>query len=73
MPFVNIKLTKTNLTRETKAEIVKEFSETLVRVLGKKPETIHIVIDAVDDEDWGHAGSLVVHSRQPKAPEPKRD
>ena len=66
MPFVNIKLTKTNLTRETKAEIVKEFSETLVRVLGKKPETIHIVIDAVDDEDWGHAGSLVVNTRQLK-------
>jgi 4-oxalocrotonate tautomerase len=66
MPFVNIKLTKTNLTRETKAQIVKEFSETLVRVLGKKPETIHIVIDAVDDEDWGHAGSLVANTRQLK-------
>jgi 4-oxalocrotonate tautomerase len=64
MPFVNIKTTKTNLTRETKAQIVKEFSETLVRVLGKKPETIHIVIDVVDDENWGHAGSLVAASRQ---------
>jgi len=66
MPFVNIKLTKTNLTRETKAQIVKEFSETLVRVLGKKPESIHIVIEAVDDEDWGHSGSLVVNTRQLK-------
>ena len=66
MPFVNIKLTKTNLTRETKAQIVKEFSETLVRVLGKKPETIHIVIDVVDDENWGHAGSLVANTRQLK-------
>ena len=26
MPFVNIKTTKTNLTRETKAQIVKELS-----------------------------------------------
>jgi 4-oxalocrotonate tautomerase len=63
MPFVHIKTTKTNLTRETKAQIVKEFSDTLVRVLGKKPETIHIVIDAVDDENWGHAGTLVAATR----------
>lgn len=64
MPFVNIKTTRTNLTRETKAQIVKEFSETLVRVLGKKPENIHIVIDVVDDENWGHAGKLVADSRR---------
>jgi 4-oxalocrotonate tautomerase len=64
MPFVNLKTTKTNLTRETKAQIVREFSETLVRVLGKKPETIHIVLDAVDDENWGHSGSLVADTRK---------
>ncbi|MCP8940499.1 4-oxalocrotonate tautomerase family protein [Alsobacter sp. SYSU M60028] len=64
MPFVNLKTTKTNLTREAKAQIVREFSETLVRVLGKKPENIHIVIDAVDDENWGHSGALVAHTRK---------
>ena len=64
MPFVNLKTTKTNLTRETKAQIVKEFSETLVRVLGKKPENIHIVIDFVDDEDWGHSCKLVAETRK---------
>ena len=64
MPFVNLKITKTNLNRETKAQIVREFSETLVRVLGKKPETIHIVFDVVEDENWGHAGKLVAETRQ---------
>jgi 4-oxalocrotonate tautomerase len=64
MPFVNLKTTRTNLTRETKAQIVKEFSETLVRVLGKKPETIHIVIDVIDDENWGHQGKLVAETRK---------
>ncbi|WP_406855117.1 MULTISPECIES: tautomerase family protein [unclassified Alsobacter] len=63
MPFVNLKTTTTNLTRETKAQVVREFSETLVRVLGKKPESIHIVIDVVEDENWGHAGSLVADTR----------
>ncbi len=64
MPFVTIKTTRTNLTRETKAQIVREFSETLVRVLGKKPENIHIVIDVVDDENWGHSGKLVAETRK---------
>ncbi|GGH31246.1 tautomerase [Alsobacter metallidurans] len=64
MPFVNLKTTTTNLTRETKAQVVREFSETLVRVLGKKPESIHIVIDVVEDENWGHAGSLVADTRK---------
>jgi 4-oxalocrotonate tautomerase len=57
---------KTGLIRDTKARVVEEFSETPSRVLGKKPETIHIVIETVDDEDGGHAGSLVVNTRQLK-------
>ncbi|WP_210318691.1 tautomerase family protein [Alsobacter metallidurans] len=61
---MNLKTTTTNLTRETKAQVVREFSETLVRVLGKKPESIHIVIDVVEDENWGHAGSLVADTRK---------
>jgi 4-oxalocrotonate tautomerase len=65
MPFIAIKTTKTNLTRETKAQIVREFSETLIRVLGKKPENIHIVFDVVEDENWGHAGRLVADTRKP--------
>ncbi len=45
--------------------IVQEFSETLVRVVGKKRENIHIVIDVIDDENWGHAGELVADTRNP--------
>jgi len=65
MPIVHLQTTRTNLTREAKAVIVQEFSETLVRVLGKKRENIHIVIDVIDDENWGHAGSLVADTRNP--------
>lgn len=45
-------------TRDQKAEIVKEFTDTLVRVLGKKPEHTHIVIEEIDDENWGFSGIL---------------
>lgn len=58
MPYVNLQITK-GATRAQKAEIVKEFTETLVRVLGKNPQATHIVIQEIEREDWGHAGTLV--------------
>lgn len=58
MPYVNLQITK-GATRAQKAEIVKEFTQTLVRVLGKNPQATHIVIQEIEREDWGHAGILV--------------
>ena len=58
MPYVNLQMTK-GATRAQKAEIVKAFTDTLVRVLGKNPENTHIVIQEIEREDWGHAGELV--------------
>ena len=57
MPYVNIQIT-TGATREQKAELVKDVTDSLVRVLGKKPEHIHIVIQEINEEDWGYAGLL---------------
>ncbi len=63
MPYINVQITK-GATRAQKAEIVKTFTETLVRVLGKDPQNTHIVIQEIEREDWGHAGALVA-DRQP--------
>jgi 4-oxalocrotonate tautomerase family enzyme len=57
MPYVNVQITK-GATREQKATIVREITETLVRTLGKKPEHIHIVIQNVERDDWGYNGVL---------------
>jgi 4-oxalocrotonate tautomerase len=57
MPYINLQITK-GATREQKAAIVREFTETLVRTLGKKPEHTHIVIEEIAEEDWGFAGML---------------
>lgn len=40
-------------TLKTKAEIVSDISNTLLRVLGKKPEYSHVVIQEIAEEDWG--------------------
>ena len=45
-------------TRDQKSELVKDLTDSLVRVLGKKPEHIHIVIQEIEEEDWGYAGML---------------
>ncbi len=57
MPYINLQITK-GASREQKEAIVKAFTQTLVDVLGKKPEHTHIVIQEIADEDWGFAGEL---------------
>lgn len=57
MPYVNIQITK-GATREQKAALVKDVTDSLVRVLGKKPEHTHVVIQEINEEDWGYAGLL---------------
>lgn len=57
MPYVNVQITK-GATREQKSQLVKDITESLVRVLGKKPEHTHIVIQEINEDDWGFAGLL---------------
>ena len=65
MPYINVKITKDAATTvEQKKQIVDEMTQTLVRVLGKKPEHIHIVIDEIEPENWGFAGMLTTEFRQ---------
>jgi 4-oxalocrotonate tautomerase len=57
MPYVNVQIIK-GATREQKAEIVRDITQSLVRVLGKKPEHTHVVIQEIEEQDWGFAGLL---------------
>lgn len=57
MPYINLQITR-GASREQKQRIVEEFTATLSTVLGKKPEYIHIVIQEIEEDDWGFAGML---------------
>lgn len=57
MPYVNIQITK-GATKQQKAALVKDVTDSLVRVLGKKPEYTHVVIQEIEEENWGFAGLL---------------
>ena len=63
MPYVNIKITDDGVTPEQKATLVRDATDSLVRVLGKRPEHIHVVLDLVDPENWGFAGVLTTAYR----------
>ncbi len=64
MPYVNVKITRDGVTTEQKARIVAEITATIERVLGKRPEYTHIVIDEIDPENWGFAGMLTSEFRK---------
>ena len=57
MPYVNVQITK-GASRAQKAEIVKDITDSLQRVLNKNPEHTHVVIQEIEEQDWGFAGML---------------
>ena len=57
MPYVNIQIL-TGATRQQKSNLVRDVTDSLVRELGKDPEHVHVVIQEVDEENWGFAGML---------------
>ena len=63
MPYVNIQILR-GATREQKAQLVKDVTDSLVRVLGKKPEHTHIVIQEINEDDWGFSGVLTDELRK---------
>ena len=57
MPYVNIQITR-GATREQKAALVRDVTDSLVRVLGKDPEHTHVVIQEIGEDSWGFSGLL---------------
>ncbi len=64
IPYVNIKVTKEDVTPEQKAALIRGVTQLLVDVLGKNPQTTIVVIDEVDTDNWGIAGETVAVRRQ---------
>ncbi len=64
MPYVNVRITKDGTTTEQKKQIIQEITQTLSRVLGKRPEHTHIIIDEIEPTNWGFAGMLTTEHRE---------
>jgi 4-oxalocrotonate tautomerase len=55
MPYINVKLAG-SLTREQKAKIAEEITDTMERIAHKPKSYTYIVFDEVALEDWAIAG-----------------
>lgn len=64
MPFVSVRITRDGITSEQKAQVIAEITETLERVLNKRPDLTHIVIEEVDTDNWGCAGITTTQYRK---------
>ncbi|MBN8219360.1 MAG: 4-oxalocrotonate tautomerase family protein [Spirochaetes bacterium] len=57
MPYVNIQITK-GATRDQRSQLVREVTDSLVRILNKRPDQTHIVIQEIEEDHWGFGGML---------------
>lgn len=71
MPYVNIQIIK-DATRSQKAQLVSEVTDSLVRILGKRSEHTHVVIQEIAEVDWGFSGLLTDDWKKKQAGSPTR-
>ena len=64
MPFVNVMVTKEEVSAEKKRAIISGVTELLQRELGKTPATTHVVIQEVDTDNWGIGGMPCLEYRK---------
>jgi len=63
MPYINIRAVG-EIATEKKAELIKEVTDVMSRVLGKDPSATYVVIDEVSSDNWGKGGKTVTEIRK---------
>lgn len=64
MPYINIKVTKENLSQTQKAKIIEGVTTVIEDVLDKKKRTTIVIIDEIETDNWGIQGEQVTTRRQ---------
>lgn len=59
MPYVNIKITDEQVSKEEKQRLIQGVTQLLQDVLNKNPQTTVVVIDEVNMDNWGIGGEQV--------------
>lgn len=63
MPYILVQVTREGVTQAQKRALIAGATELVVNVLDKDPATTFVVIDEVDTDNWGVAGSSVTDRR----------
>lgn len=64
MPYINIKVTDTNVTKEQKRLLIEGATQLVVNILNKNPKTTHVVIDEIANENWGYDGKQALENQK---------
>ncbi len=59
MPVIKVEMFA-GRTREKKCALVKALTDAFVETCGGTPQSVQIIIQDVNKEDWGVSGSLAV-------------
>ncbi|UFH32903.1 4-oxalocrotonate tautomerase family protein [Chryseobacterium sp. C-71] len=59
MPFIKVDVLRKDLNREKKQQLMRELNKAVTKVLNKDPHLTHIVINEIEDDNWGYAGEQV--------------
>lgn len=56
MPYINIKVTDENVTKQQKQQLIAGATQLVVDILNKNPKSTHVVIEEIPIENWGVNG-----------------
>jgi 4-oxalocrotonate tautomerase len=58
MPIIRVEMFS-GRSREQRRLLVRELTDTFLRVAGDRPESVTIILQDIDKEGWGGAGALM--------------
>ncbi len=64
MPYVNIRITREEVSTQQKQQLISGVTQLLTDILGKNPATTFVIIDEVDTDNWGIGGEQVTERRK---------
>jgi len=56
MPFVNLKIVKSQVTLEKKKELIKGLSDLIVNIMGRDRKSTVIIVDELEESQWSIGG-----------------
>ena len=70
MPLVTIRIARraTPTTAEQKAKLIAGVTDVVQSVLDKRRDSVTVIIDEVDPDNWGEGGVTVTHQRAQRQP-----
>jgi 4-oxalocrotonate tautomerase len=70
MPLVTIRIARRDVpaTAEQKARLIAGVTDVVQSVLDKRRDSITVIIDEVDPDNWGEGGQTVTRTRAQRTP-----